>query len=153
MATYRNDTTSTFHVPNISGVLTTVAPTESIETYMVLGTGWTKTADTPYKVTSSSVFLNTTDSGITDGDWQLVQLPEGIEAKSVLIQVHNGATTDFTSFASNPPVFHFSTTGSTNKDFIQCVGSFSIDIFDVRSKTIGFVRAAAGNYCVVTVLS
>ena len=149
MPTYRNDTTDTYHVYDVDGHLQEVAPTESIETYEILGTGWTKTADTPVKVTSSRVFL----VGATTGAWQEIILPQDIVAKSVLVQIHNGVASDFTSFAANPPTFHYSTTGSSGQDFIQCVGSFSIDIFDGSSPSIGFVRAAAGYYVVVTVLS
>ena len=149
MPTYRNDTMNTYHVYDIDGHPQRVAPTESIETYKILGTGWTKTADTPVKVTSSRVFL----VGATTGTWQEIILPPDIVAKSVLVQIHNGVASDFSSFAANPPTFHYSTTGSSGQDFIQCVGSFSIDIFDGSSPSIGFVRAATNNYVVVTVLA
>ena len=151
MPTYRNDTSNTYHVYDIEGKLQQVAPSESIETYEILGTGWTKTADTPtpVQVTASRVFL----VGATTGAWQEVVLPQDIVAKSVLVQVHNGVASDFTSFVANPPTFHYSTTGSSSQDFIQCVGSFTIDIFDGASPSIGFIRAATSNYVVVTVLA
>ena len=149
MPTYRNDTSNTYHVYDIEGHLQQVAPNESIETYEILGTGWTKTADTPIAVTASRVFL----VGPTTGAWQEVILPPDIVAKSVLVQVHNGVASDFASFAASPPTFHYSTTGSSDQDFIQCVGSFTIDIFDGASPSIGFIRAATSNYVVVTVLA
>ena len=149
MPTYTNDTDNTYHVHDIDGKLQKVVPDGTIETYEILGTGWTKTADTPVAVTASSVFL----VGATTGYWQKVVLPTDIVAKSVLIQVHNGSTSDFSSFSANPPTFHYSTTGSSGHDFIQCVGNVSVDIFSGESLTLGFVRAATGYYVVVMVLS
>ena len=102
---------------------------------------------------SVTVFLNSANSGLTDGSWQAVTLPAGVECKSVMIQIHNGSLTDFSSFASSPPGFHFSSTGSAGRDFIQCVGSFSVDAAGLAGATLGYVRAAAGSYCVVTVLA
>lgn len=48
MPTYRNDSTETKAIENISGVLVNVAPTQTVETYNFLGTGWTQTLATPY---------------------------------------------------------------------------------------------------------
>ena len=102
---------------------------------------------------SVTVFLNPVNSGLTDGSWQAVTLPAGVECKSVMIQIHNGSLTDFSSFASSPPGFHFSTTGSAGMDFIQCVGSVAVDVAGAAGAVIGYVRAAAGNVCSVMVLS
>lgn len=86
-----------------------------------------------------------------DGTFKAVTLP--CDAKSVAIQVHNGSATDFTSFASNPPGFHFAPNASPGTNFMQCVGTLSFDGVQPEGVTIGYVRAAAGNYCVVTVLA
>ena len=149
MPTYTNNTDNTYHVYDINGKLQTVVPDGTIETYEILGTGWTKTADTPIAVTASKVFL----VGATTGAWQEIILPPDIVAKSVLVQIHNGVASDFSSFAASPPTFHYSTRGSAGQDVIQCVGSFSIDIFAGASPSIGFIRAATSNYVVVTVLA
>lgn len=112
--------------------------------------GWSKVCS---KGTVAKVFLNATNSGVTDGTFQAVVLPSGIECKSVMIQIHNGTTTDFTSFKADPPGFHFSSTGhATNKDFTNHIGSHVVDIAKASGSTIGHVRAASGQYVVVEVI-
>ena len=86
-----------------------------------------------------------------DGTWQAVTLP--CDAKAVVVQVHNGSGTDFTSFASNPAGFHFAKTATAGTDFAQCVGSMSFDCVAASGTVIGYVRAAAGGVCSVTVLA
>lgn len=101
------------------------------------------------------VALNATNSGVTTGLLQAVVLPSDItfETLTVEIQVHNGSTSDFTSFASAPPVFHFSKTNTEDSNFRQCVGSISVDVSAPAGTTIGYVRAASGQYVVLTVLA
>ena len=86
-----------------------------------------------------------------DGTWKAIILP--CDAKAVMIQVHNGSGTDFTSFAANPPGFHLARTATAGTDFAQCVGSVTFDCVADSGVTIGYVRAAAGNVCSVMVLS
>ena len=100
------------------------------------------------------VYLNPTNNGVSTGLMQEIVLPEGVSANAIMIQVHNGSVSDFTSYSSNPIGFHFSSSGSeSGKDFINCVGSFSIDIHKEAEVSIGFVRAAIGNYITLTVLN
>ena len=54
------------------------------------------------------VYLNPTNNGISTGSMQEILLPEGVSANAIMIQVHNGSVSDFISYASNPIVFHFS---------------------------------------------
>ena len=86
-----------------------------------------------------------------DGTWQAVTLP--CDAKAVMIQVHNGSSTDFTSFASNPPGFHLAKTATAGTGFAQCVGSVTFDCVAPAGTIIGYVRAETGYVCSVTVLS
>lgn len=53
MPTYTNGTTASIYVESTTGQ-TLVAPGESVETYKILGDGWTKTADTPYPIIASA---------------------------------------------------------------------------------------------------
>lgn len=157
MPTYTNNSTETKIVEDVNGVLQHVIPTGSIETYTTLGTGWTKTSDSPLYPTivlpfptdyhGSTIPLPSKISIIaaltSNGSFQAITLPTAV--KSVLIQVHNGVVTDFTSYALNHPSFHFSTTGhATNKDYINCTGSLQFDMVAPASTTIGYVRAEAG---------
>lgn len=106
--------------------------------------------------TIPGVYLNSTNSGVTTGSFQEVFLPSTLiaDALSVNIQVHNGDAEDFTSFLASPPVFHYSKTGDENdKDFFQHVRGFAFDISTVAGASIGFVRAEAGQYVVIQVLS
>jgi hypothetical protein len=48
MPTYTRSATSAVLVENTSGEKVWVYPTQSIETYQILGTGWTKTEDEPF---------------------------------------------------------------------------------------------------------
>ena len=86
-----------------------------------------------------------------DGTWKAITLP--CDAKAVMVQVHNGSVTDFTSFAANPPGFHLAKTATAGTDFAQCVGSVTFDCVADLGTTIGYVRAAAGNVCSVMVLA
>ena len=86
-----------------------------------------------------------------DGAWKAVTLP--CDSKAVMIQVHNGSSTDFSSFGSNPPVFHLAKTATAGTDFAQCVGSVTFDCVAIAGTIIGYVRAAAGNVCSVMVLA
>ena len=150
MPTYTNaSTTETKIVTDINGVITDVAPGASIQTYEILGTGWTKTSDSPIAVTAVKVYQIAT----TTGSFQPITLPSNLMgASSILIQVHNGIASDFTSFKADPVCFHFSTTGASDNNFIQCIGSFSVDILDRKSPTIGYVRAISGLSLVVCLL-
>lgn len=105
------------------------------------------------KGSAAKVFLNATNNGLTTGSFQAVVLPSGIECKAVMIQVHNGVVDDFTSFGANPAGFHFSSTGhAVNKDFTNHVGNHVIDIGKDSGETIGYIRAASGQYVVVEVV-
>ena len=86
-----------------------------------------------------------------DGTWKAITLP--CDAKAVMIQVHNGSGTDFTSFAANPPGFHLAKTATAGTDFAQCVGSITFDCVADLGTTIGYVRAATGSVCSVMVLA
>ncbi|MFA7175255.1 MAG: hypothetical protein WC340_17915 [Kiritimatiellia bacterium] len=48
MPTYKNDTNGQQTFFNLSGALQFAQPGESVETYKILGAGWTKTADAPF---------------------------------------------------------------------------------------------------------
>ena len=86
-----------------------------------------------------------------DGTWEAIILP--CDAKAVMIQVHNGSGTDFTSFAANPPGFHLARTATAGTDFAQCVGSVTFDCVAIAGTIIGYVRAETGYVCSVTVLA
>ena len=86
-----------------------------------------------------------------DGTWKAITLP--CDAKAVMVQVHNGSGTDFTSFAANPPGFHLAKTATAGTDFAQCVGSVTFDCVADLGTTIVYVRAAAGSACSVMVLA
>ncbi len=48
MPTFRNDLNSDQLAVTTGGATATVPPGESIQTYQILGSGWTKTSDEPY---------------------------------------------------------------------------------------------------------
>ena len=148
MPTYRNDSAETRHEYNIDDQFVQVAPGGSIQTYLLLGAGWTKTADTPTKIT----FSNVLSIGASSTSWIPIILPIGIKATSVMIQLHNGSPTDFTTYKTDPPLFHYSTLGDASTAFTQCVGSLSIDILDGASPSLGYVRAATGLYFVLLIV-
>ena len=89
----------------------------------------------------------------SDGSMQAIVLPTlTFEAQTVIVQVHNGVTTDFTTFNANPPGFHFSTSGhATNPDYLECQGTFAFDVSAPGGATVGYVRAATGQYVTVGV--
>ena len=153
MPEYRNDSGVSRQAFGLSGEATTVASGATIQTYIFPGAGFTLISDEPVKINGQKVFLNPVNSGVTTGLWQRVEIPSNINAKSVMIQVHNGSSSDFASFQNNPPGFHFSSTGGPGKDFINCSGSFAVDLFDENTKYVGYVRATSGYYVVVTVLA
>ena len=153
MPEYRNDSGVSRQAFGLSGEATTVANGATIKTYIFPGDGFTLISEEPVKIKNQRTFLNPVNNGLTTGSWQRIEIPKHINAKSVLIQVHNGSASDFISFQSNPPGFHFSSTGGSGKDFINCSGSFSIDLFEDNIEYIGYVRATSGYYVVVTVLA
>lgn len=92
---------------------------------------------------TSPTTTETFDIGVADGTFQAVVVPT--DCKSVLIQAHNGVTTDFTTYQDSPIGFHFSVSGSeTLKDYINCVGAIEISIDVPRGTIVGYVRAASG---------
>lgn len=48
MPTYTNSSSTSKQIKNADGQSVIVSPNGSVETHQILGTGWTKTADTPY---------------------------------------------------------------------------------------------------------
>ena len=153
MPEYRNDSGVSRQAFNLSGEATTVDNGATIQTYIFPGYGFTLISEEPVKIKNQRTFLNPANNGLTTGLWQRVEIPPNINAKSVLIQIHNGSVSDFSSFQNSPPGFHFSSTGGSGKDFINCSGSLSVDLFEDNVQYIGYVRAATGNYVVVTVLA
>lgn len=130
MPEYRNDSGVLRQAFNLSGEATTVANGATIQTYIFPGDGFTLISEEPVKIKNQRTFLNPVNNGLTTGSWQRVEIPSHINAKSVLIQIHNGSASDFSSFQNSPPGFHFSSTGGPGKDFINCSGSISVDLFE-----------------------
>lgn len=73
------------------------------------------------------------------------------DSKSIKIQASNGIATDFTSFASNPPTFHFSRKEVPSAgEWTQHVGELNFDLV-APANTVFYVRAATGVVIAVTV--
>ena len=85
----------------------------------------------------------------TTGAWDIVELPAGVDARAVLIQVHDG---DADNFASNlnPAGFKH----SSNSDGAGWTNHTEL-VVSIRktSGNLGYVRAAAGQKIAVKVLS
>lgn len=65
------------------------------------------------------------------------------DSKSIKIQAGNGVATDFTSFAANPPTFHFALVSSPTV-WTQHVGELNFDCVAESGAVVGYVRAATG---------
>ena len=77
------------------------------------------------------------------GGWDAITLPGGVDSKAVMIQVHNGVASDYTSYKAEPPGFKLSFNGGT--DWIECVGSFAFDQVQPGGVVLCSVSAALGN--------
>ena len=86
----------------------------------------------------------------TTGGWDEVLIPDGVECKVALIQVHSGSD-DFTQ-ADNPDMFYYSS-NADGSGWTWNVGAFTMSI----SKTtggLGYVKAvSSGRKIAVQVLS
>lgn len=74
------------------------------------------------------------------------------DSKCIKIQAGNGVANDFSSFATNPPTFHFSLkeTPSTG-EWTQHVGELNFDCVALSGTTVGYVRAETSKVISVTV--
>lgn len=88
-------------------------------------------------------------SFVASGGWDEVVLPEGVECKIALIQVHTG-TTDFTQ-ADSPDMFYHSS-NSDGTGWTWHVGAFTMSIGKAEG-SIGYVMAQPGKKIAVKVLS
>lgn len=59
MPTYRNDSSDSYNAINFSGEWQKVDPNETIKSFKVLGSPFTKTSDSPYKPLAKSYFKET----------------------------------------------------------------------------------------------
>ena len=87
--------------------------------------------------------------GAMDGT-TLVPIILPVDSKCIKIQAGNGVANDFTSFAANPPIFHFALAASPTV-WTQHVGELNFDCVAVSGTTVGYVRAATGVVISVTV--
>lgn len=65
------------------------------------------------------------------------------DSKSIKIQAGNGVANDFTSFAANPPTFHFALAANPAV-WTQHVGELNFDCVSESGSIVGYVRAATG---------
>lgn len=72
------------------------------------------------------------------------------DSKSIKIQAGNGVANDFTSFAANPPTFHFALVSSPTV-WTQHVGEFNFDCVAPSGTIVGYVKASTGVIISVTV--
>jgi len=92
------------------------------------------------------------DIGIADGTFKPITVP--VDCKTILIQIHNGVVTDFTSYENAPLTFHYSTSGSAVlKDYVNVTRQIGISKVCTAGSIAGYVRAAAGGQIVGWVLS
>ncbi len=102
MPTYTNSSTTSKQVRNANGQIVIVSPNESVETLKILGTGWTKTADTPFaNPTIAHDILEFT--GI-----ETISHPIDVAAKSIEVFNRidsNGNVSLYWQSSSNLPVF------------------------------------------------
>ena len=72
------------------------------------------------------------------------------DSKSIKIQAGNGVADDFTSFASNPPTFHFALVANPTV-WTQHVGELNFDCVAESGTVPCYIRAAIGVVISVTV--
>jgi hypothetical protein len=86
MPTYTNNTGTSQVVPNLAGNNVVVGAGESVQTYRILGTGWTKTNDEPYfalaRVRGSITSPGTVSGLVTDRYLQVLTDADGITVKA-----------------------------------------------------------------------
>ncbi len=95
---------------------------------------------------SGDVMVTFWDDDTTDGSFNEIELPSGVQCKSVLIQVVSSTDTNFDVDTG----FHYSTTGNATKDWTTHTG-IVIDVGKTHG-SLGYVRAAAGAKVAVLVL-
>lgn len=103
-----------------------------------------KTVELPSRLT---IFAAPAMDGLT---FKPITLPT--DSKSIKIQAGNGVAGDFTSFAANPPTFHFSLKETPSPgEWTQHVGELNFDCVALIGTTVGYVRAATSSIISVTV--
>lgn len=94
-----------------------------------------------------TIFAAPTMDGTT---FKAITLPT--DSKSIKIQASNGIAGDFTSFAANPPTFHFALTATPEVgQWTQHVKELNFDLVAPSGVTIGYVKAETGVVVSVTV--
>lgn len=83
------------------------------------------------------------------GGWDALTLPDGVECKAILIQVHSGLT-DFTQ-ADSPDMFYHSS-NSDGTGWTWHVGDLSISIAKADGN-LGYIKTQVGKKIAVKVLS
>ena len=122
MPTYTNDTGTTQIVTNLAGNNVVVVPGESIQTYLILGTGWTKTDDEPwYPLATKHVTVTAPGTATELIDQKIIRvmaLVDGITmaandadnpyayplTKNVAVDVENGGEIDILAFGGTGDV-------------------------------------------------
>lgn len=164
MPTYRNDAViGTYSIKNSLGKTVDVAPGESVQTFALLGFPFIQTDPLPLATTlrdrptiGSCTIPSISGIKIFSGptmDGSLFKaIALTVDSKCIKIQASNGVANDFTSFAANPPTFHFALTGTPAPgEWTQHIGELNFDLEAPSGTIIGYVRAATGVVVSVTV--
>lgn len=95
----------------------------------------------------TSIFSPGTMDGVT---FLPIVIP--VNSQCIKIQASNGVVGDFTSFAANPPTFHFALSATpTAGQWTQHVGELNFDLVAPAGAVIGYVKAATGTVISITV--
>lgn len=136
MPTYTNATGAAAYVESTTGEVL-VENGESVQTYKLLGTGWTKTAVTPYY--NPITALETVTASVAGTESVTVE----DDTKTIIISnVSGGGVTPYIDASANTPALHTS---------LESGDVLSIDV-DNNITSLVLVFAAAGS-CVVKQLS
>jgi hypothetical protein len=100
MPTYTNATGAAAYVESTTG-LALVQPGASVQTYQVLGTGWTKTAATPYY--NPVAALETVTASGAGSETVDIELDT---VRIVISNVSGGGVTPYIDAAANTPALH-----------------------------------------------
>ena len=98
-------------------------------------------------ISALTIFAAPTMDGTT---FKPVTLPT--DSKCIKIQASNGVAGDFTSFAANPPTFHFALSATPAAgEWTQHIGEYNLDYVAPSGTIIGYLKAASGVVLSVTV--
>lgn len=85
----------------------------------------------------------------TDGTWQAISLPEGVECKTILLQMHGTSETEYDPDTACSP-FLFSNTDATGWVVIPAYG-LQLNVVKT-SGVIGKIKAASGDHVSILVI-